>query len=187
MTDFRQQPHKHIEVFFAYRFTDPVLYHHNSWFIDSGCLVLSFTLKIVILCFTSTVQRWFLLCFLVLFVHIPVVRYTVHTEVLPSIWLNSPCSSVAWLLGGVRRVIRPSEHLLTAAWRHCLRAAVRLWSVTDLVLSRSLFLLIFSTNLWFMINSGSAFQRYYTLDSMTLKRYSLTLSCIVLYAVLPIL
>ena len=100
---------------------------------------------------------------------------------------NSPCSSVAWLLGGVRRVIRPSEHLLTDAWRHCLRATVRLWSVTDLVLSWFLFLLIFSTNLWFMINSGSAFQRYYTLDSITLKRYSLTLSCIVLYAMLPVL
>ena len=27
---------------------------------------------------------------------------------------NSPCSSVAWLLGGVRHVIRSSEHLLTA-------------------------------------------------------------------------
>lgn len=53
-TAFRQQPHKHIEVFFTYRLTVPALYHHNSWFIDSGCLVLSFTLEIVILYFANT-------------------------------------------------------------------------------------------------------------------------------------
>lgn len=114
--------------------------------------MLSFTLKTSIFCLLNAVQCWFLLCFLVLFVHMSVVRYTVHTEVLPSIWLNSPCSSVAWLLGGVRRVIRPSTRLLTATKRHCLRAAVQLWSVPDLLVLWSQFLLIFSTNLWFMID-----------------------------------
>lgn len=140
-----------------------------------------------------------------LFVHSSVVRYAVHTEVLPLSWLCSPGRSVAWLLGGVRRVVRPSTHLLTAAWRHCRRATVWLWSVTDLVLSRSLFLLIFSTNLWFMINFSITLSEIlhawfygikalfsylilyysvcYTSGSIVLLLYSCSLFCVVIISI----
>lgn len=98
-----------------------------------------------------------------LFVHASVVRYTLHTEVLPLVWLSSPGRSVEWLLGAFWRVVRPSTHLLIALQGHCQRTSVRAiflpvigCSVVLLLLLNSLLLLFLR---WYFALYSSLFFR----------------------------
>lgn len=103
------------------------------------------------------------------------------------VWLSSPGSSVAWLLGGVRHVIRPSEppaNSRMASLSEGYRPALVCYWSDAFVISVPVDLLH-----WSLIydSSVSIYQMYYVLASMALKHRSLTLSCIVLCTVLPVL